>query len=87
MVSSGSPPSSATGRPLFLILYLTLIVFFAFLLYRDRVQPDGDSADNLKKHGGFIPGIRPGERTGGIYRLCAGRDHGDRCDLSWQSSA
>jgi preprotein translocase subunit SecY len=50
------------GRPLFLVLYLSLIVFFAFF-YTAIVFNPADTADNLKKHGGFIPGIRPGERT------------------------
>ena len=50
------------GRPLFLVLYLGLIVFFAFF-YTAIVFNPTETADNLKKHGGFIPGIRPGERT------------------------
>jgi preprotein translocase subunit SecY len=50
------------GRPAFLILYLLLIVFFAFF-YTAIVFNPTDTAENLKKHGGFIPGIRPGERT------------------------
>ena len=50
------------GRPLFLILYLALIVFFAFF-YTAIVFNPTETADNLKKHGGFIPGIRPGEGT------------------------
>jgi preprotein translocase subunit SecY len=50
------------GRPLFLILYIALIVFFAFF-YTAIVFNPTETADNLKKHGGFIPGIRPGERT------------------------
>jgi preprotein translocase subunit SecY len=50
------------GRPLFLILYMALIVFFAFF-YTAIVFNPTETADNLKKHGGFIPGIRPGERT------------------------
>lgn len=52
----------AHGRPLFLFLYLSLIVFFAFF-YTAIVFNPTETADNLKKHGGFIPGIRPGERT------------------------
>jgi preprotein translocase subunit SecY len=52
----------AHGRPLFLILYIGLIVFFAFF-YTAIVFNPTETADNLKKHGGFIPGIRPGERT------------------------
>jgi preprotein translocase subunit SecY len=50
------------GRPLFLFLYLALIVFFTFF-YTAIVFNPTETADNLKKHGGFIPGIRPGERT------------------------
>ena len=50
------------GRPLFLILYLALIVFFAFF-YTAIVFNPTETADNLKKHGGFSPGIRPGKRT------------------------
>ncbi len=50
------------GRPLFLVLYIALIIFFAFF-YTAIVFNPTETADNLKKHGGFIPGIRPGERT------------------------
>jgi preprotein translocase subunit SecY len=50
------------GRPLFLILYIALIVFFAFF-YTAIVFNPTETAENLKKHGGFVPGIRPGERT------------------------
>jgi preprotein translocase subunit SecY len=50
------------GRPLFLVLYVVGIVFFAFF-YTAIVFNPTETADNLKKHGGFIPGIRPGERT------------------------
>jgi preprotein translocase subunit SecY len=50
------------GRPLFLVLYVAGILFFAFF-YTAIVFNPTETADNLKKHGGFIPGIRPGERT------------------------
>ena len=50
------------GQPLFLALYMLLIVFFAFFYTSIMFNPK-DTADNLKKYGGFIPGIRPGERT------------------------
>ena len=50
------------GRPLFLVLYVGLILFFAFF-YTAVVFNPTETAENLKKHGGFIPGIRPGERT------------------------
>ncbi|MBB4001422.1 MAG: preprotein translocase subunit SecY [Aurantimonas endophytica] len=50
------------GQPLYMFLYAALIAFFAFF-YTAVVFSPKDTADNLKKHGGFIPGIRPGERT------------------------
>ena len=50
------------GRPLFLLLYVGADRVLRLFLHGDRVQPDRDRR-NLKKHGGFIPGIRPGERT------------------------
>ena len=50
------------GRPAYMMLYTALIVFFAFF-YTAIVFNPKETADNLKKHGGFIPGIRPGDRT------------------------
>jgi preprotein translocase subunit SecY len=50
------------GRPLYMFFYAALIAFFAFF-YTAIVFNPQETADNLKKHGGFIPGIRPGERT------------------------
>ena len=50
------------GRPVYMALYVGLIVFFAFF-YTAIVFNPVETADNLKKHGGFIPGYRPGERT------------------------
>jgi preprotein translocase subunit SecY len=50
------------GQPLYLALYGALIIFFAFF-YTAVVFSPADTADNLKKHGGFIPGIRPGKNT------------------------
>ena len=50
------------GRPLFMLLYAALIIFFCFF-YTAIVFNPTETADNLKKQGGFIPGIRPGERT------------------------
>ena len=50
------------GRPLYMLVYVGLIVFFAFF-YTAIVFNPTETADNLKKHGGFLPGIRPGERT------------------------
>ena len=50
------------GQPLFLMLYTLGIVFFCFF-YTSIVFNPVDTADNLKKYGGFIPGIRPGRNT------------------------
>jgi len=50
------------GQPLYLILYTSGIAFFCFF-YTAIVFNPADTADNLKKYGGFIPGIRPGQRT------------------------
>jgi preprotein translocase subunit SecY len=50
------------GKPLYLVFYVGLIVFFAFF-YTAVVFNPADTADNLKKYGGFIPGIRPGKNT------------------------
>jgi preprotein translocase subunit SecY len=50
------------GQPLYMLFYAAMIVFFAFF-YTAVVFNPKDTADNLKKHGGFIPGIRPGQRT------------------------
>ncbi|GIX08937.1 preprotein translocase subunit SecY [Elioraea sp.] len=52
----------AHGQPLYMILYAALIVFFAFF-YTAVVFNPTETADNLKKYGGFIPGIRPGQNT------------------------
>src|SRR6516165_3204964 len=50
------------GRPLFMLLYGALIVFFCFFYTSVVFNPD-DTAENLRKYGGFMPGIRPGKRT------------------------
>ncbi|MEO7773274.1 MAG: preprotein translocase subunit SecY [Steroidobacteraceae bacterium] len=51
------------GQPLHLVLYAALIIFFCFF-YTALVFNARDTADNLKKSGAFIPGIRPGQQTG-----------------------
>jgi len=50
------------GMPLYNLLYVVLIVFFAYFYTAIIFNPD-DVADNMRKYGGFIPGIRPGKRT------------------------
>jgi preprotein translocase subunit SecY len=52
----------AHGQPAYMTLYVLMIVFFAFF-YTAVVFNPQETADNLKKHGGFIPGIRPGTST------------------------
>ena len=50
------------GQPLDLAIYIGLIVFFAFFYTAIVFNPE-DTADNLRKNGGYIPGIRPGQPT------------------------
>ncbi|MFY7780552.1 MAG: preprotein translocase subunit SecY, partial [Tagaea sp.] len=52
----------AHGQPIYIALYVALIVFFAFF-YTAIVFNPVETADNLKKYGGFVPGIRPGKNT------------------------
>jgi preprotein translocase subunit SecY len=52
----------AHGQPLYMILYAAMIVFFAYF-YTAVVFNPVETADNLKKYGGFVPGIRPGQNT------------------------
>lgn len=50
------------GQPLYMILYASGIIFFAFF-YTSIVFNPKETAENLRKYGGYIPGIRPGERS------------------------
>ena len=50
------------GKPLYMLLYASGIIFFAFF-YTSIVFNPTETAENLRKHGGYVPGIRPGERT------------------------
>jgi len=50
------------GQPVYLLLYGAMIIFFAFF-YTSIVFNPEETAENLKKYGGFIPGIRPGKKT------------------------
>ena len=72
---SGATPDSTTGdwlitvstylqhgAPLYLLLYAAGIAFFAFFYTAVQFNSE-DTAENLKRHGGFIPGIRPGKAT------------------------
>ena len=50
------------GQPLYLAVYIGMIVFFAFFYTAIVFNPE-DTADNLRKYGGYVPGIRPGKST------------------------
>jgi preprotein translocase subunit SecY len=52
----------APMEPLYVLLYIVAIVFFAYFYISIIFRPD-DIADNMRKYGSFIPGIRPGKRT------------------------
>src|SRR3546814_16938332 len=63
------------GEPLFLAFYSALIIFFAYFYTGIVFNPD-DTAANLKKNGGFVPGISPGRNTADslrqiTFRTCA----------------
>lgn len=59
----------APGSLIYTLLYVGLIIFFCFF-YTAVVLNPVDMADNMKKYGGFIPGIRPGQRTADyIYKV------------------
>ena len=68
--SAGSGPEWLTniaaylgrGQPVYLLIYISMVVFFAFF-YTAVVFNPTETADNLKRYGGFIPGIRPGKNT------------------------
>jgi len=50
------------GKPLYMLLYASGIIFFSFF-YTSIVFNPKETAENLRKHGGYVPGIRPGDRT------------------------
>jgi preprotein translocase subunit SecY len=52
----------SNGMPLYYLLYMSGIIFFAYFYTAIIFNPD-DVAENMRKYGGFVPGIRPGKRT------------------------
>jgi len=56
----------AHGQPLYMVLYVLMILFFSFF-YTAVVFNPVETADNLKKYGGFVPGIRPGKNTADYF--------------------
>ena len=61
-VAQGIVTQLGQGYPLYLLLYVTMIIFFAYFYTAIIFNPD-DVAENMRKYGGFVPGIRPGKRT------------------------
>jgi preprotein translocase subunit SecY len=59
---SGFFGSIRSGEPLYVVLFVTLIIFFSFFYVSIIFNPN-EAADNMRKYGGFIPGIRPGRNT------------------------
>jgi preprotein translocase subunit SecY len=59
---SGIFTSIRSGEPLYIVLYVALIIFFSFFYVSIIFNPN-EAADNMRKYGGFIPGIRPGKNT------------------------
>ncbi len=59
---SGIMGGLQVGEPWYELLYMVAIIFFAYFYISIVFRPD-DIADNMRKYGGFIPGIRPGKRT------------------------
>jgi preprotein translocase subunit SecY len=59
---SGMLQSIGGAQPLYYLLYVTLIIFFCFFYVSIIFNPN-EAADNMRKYGGFIPGIRPGKNT------------------------
>ncbi len=59
---SGFFGSIRSGEPLYVVLFVALIIFFSFFYVSIIFNPN-EAADNMRKYGGFIPGIRPGRNT------------------------
>jgi len=54
--------SISHGEPLYVVLFVALVIFFCFFYISIIFNPN-EAADNMRKYGGFIPGIRPGRST------------------------
>ena len=68
------------GMPAYYMLFIGGIIFFAYFYTAIIFNPD-DVAENMRKYGGFIPGIRPGKRDRGAHRHDPDPDHLRRLDL------
>jgi preprotein translocase subunit SecY len=61
-MAAGVVQQLSQGYPLYVLLYVSMIIFFAYFYTAIIFNPD-DVAENMRKYGGFVPGIRPGKRT------------------------
>ena len=77
-VAGDRRPARRTGMPLYNLLYVVGIIFFCVLLHGDHLQSGSTSAENMRKYGGFIPGIRPGQADGGVHRHDPDAHHAGR---------
>jgi len=64
--ASGIASQLAQGQPLYMLTYAGMIIFFSYFYTAIVFNPE-ETADNLKKYGGFIPGIRPGANTAAYF--------------------
>ena len=60
------------GQPIYIFMFASAIIFFAYF-YTAITSDPKETADNLKKSGGFVPGIRPGEQTAKYIDTISGR--------------
>ncbi len=90
LTDRNNPPGWATwiqqylvsgDHPIYMLTYFGLIVFFTYFYVAITFNPT-EVADNMKKYGGFIPGIRAGQPDRGVPRLRALPDHPAGCALS-----
>ena len=72
------------GQPLYMLLYASGIIFFTFFYTSITFNPT-ETAENLRKYGGFIPGIRPGESTALYIDTILTRLNNNRCIISCTS--
>ena len=63
------------GEPLYYVLFVAGIIFFCFFYVSIIFNPN-EAADNMRKYGGFIPGIRPGPQYGRLHEQHPHQDHG-----------
>ena len=72
------------GEPLYYVLFVAGIIFFCFFYVSIIFNPN-EAADNMRKYGGFIPGIRPGRNTADYMNNDPDQDHGGGRHLSVDS--